>query len=279
MITITEYDTDTGVCTLPPDPEGWIRQWHGMYMLAESFSQESWQSHARVFKGDSYPGYALEAFALISILHHYRAVDRFNFIELGSGRSPWCLTVASIVGNQLFGLGIRDYYALAVEAEPRHYIWSALHFMRQNVHGEVVHGALGSSRGICRFKADTDPAAHMGQAVHRDGNITVERYALDDLVRARELGHIHAVHMDIQGEEVNAIVGAQDSLASIGFFIIGTHGSHIEAELKSLLGSTHELVCDLPGAGRLHLAGVSRPFVSTDDGVQVYQRKTPYCEV
>ncbi len=273
MIAICEYDTNVAVPTAPPDDEGWIRQWHGLYMLAESFSQESWQGHAQLFAGPSYPAHALEAFALISILRRFPGLDRFHFVELGSGRSPWCLTVASVVANRLFETRIGDYFALAVEAEPHHYIWSALHFLRQNIHGEVVHGAAGRSRGTCRFKADTDPAAHMGQAVRPDGNIVVECYTIEDLMRAHGLARVHAVHMDIQGEEVNAVIGAQSSLDAIDFFIIGTHGSQIESELKRLLGRTHRLVLELPRGGSLHLAGIDRPFVSVDDGVHVYQRE------
>lgn len=251
----------------------WVRQWHGMPMLRESFSPEALSQHANVFDGPVRIAYALEAYAMLSILDCYPD-EQFMFMELGSGRAPWCLTVAGAIRHQLVNTPPRDCFVIALEADPTHYVWSKLHLNRGNINGEALHGAIGSAPGRCRFRTMPDPAASMGQHVSENGQIVVPVFTIDQLLAQRKIAHVHAVHMDVQGQEVEAIRGARNSLKDgmIDFLIIGTHSRKIETELKALLAPTHRVVAELPIGGQVALPGFSCPFRSTDDGVLVFMR-------
>ncbi len=262
-----------------PDPQNgddrWVRQWHGLFMLRESFSPEALRQHANVFESPVRIAYALEAYAMLSILSCYPK-ERFVFVELGSGRAPWCLTVAGAIRNRLVDTPPSDCAVTALEADPTHFVWSKLHLQHNNINGTVLHSAIGSTQGRCRFKTMPDPAGSMGQHVSEHGEIVVPMTTIDQILASQGIPHVHAMHMDVQGQEVEAIRGARQSLTEgrIDFLVIGTHGRELEKELKTLLRPTHRVIAELPIGGQATLPGFSRPFRSTDDGVLIFQRST-----
>ena len=252
----------------------WVSQWHGMSMLRASFSDTALLQHAAIFEGARYEAHALEAFALMSIMGCYPD-QHFFFMELGSGRAPWCLAVAGVIANRLIPTPPRECSVVALEAEPTHYAWSKKDLLHNGINGKVLHGAIGEMEGTCRFTADTDPAGHMGQHVSPQGNINVRMRTIDAIMKQLSLERVHAVHMDVQGQEVAALRGAKRALAQgmIDFFIIGTHSPAIEEDLRALLAPTHELVAWLPIRGTADIPGFSRSFRTLDDGVQIYRKR------
>lgn len=268
-----------GVFSVPVDPpstksEEWVGGWHGFYYLRKSFSDKAIKKHNSLFDENPYDAMVLEAFSLLAILETYGG-RHVNFIEIGSGRAPWCMAVAGAVRHKLVLKSPASYFVLAVEAEPIHFQWSKKHLSFQNINGTAIYGAIGRRVGSCLFAAHTDPAAHMGQHVSPDGNIEVPVYTIDALRKAHGFNRIHIIHMDIQGSEVEAIEGAKESISKglIDYFIIGTHDENKEKEIKDRLCRTHDLIVELPRGARLSFPGLSRVVCAYDDGVHVYRKR------
>lgn len=271
---IKEYRFDRVPPLAPPEPTGWRRAWHGFYQMEKTESDEARRQFDGLFDQDHYDAFVLEAFSLMSILEHVGPAP-ITFFELGSGRAPWCMAVAGAVRFGFVPSPPRSYRLLAVEAEPTHYEWTKEHLSKQGIPAKVVHGAVTGRVGRCRFAATTNPAAHMGQCVSQDGSIEVPSYTIDSLRDSHGFDRISVLHMDIQGMEVEAVRGAERSLAEgrIDYVIVGTHGSEYESGLRKRMAGTHELVVDLPARGTLRLPGVGKPVRSEADGVHVYRRR------
>lgn len=255
-----------------PGPE-WIQFWHGLWMLRESFSDRTLIHHQTTFEENPISTYPVEAFALLSILELYND-KHVNFTELGSGRAPWCLTVAAAYRYKLTQRLLASYFVLALEAEPTHFSWTKEHLEAQYINGMAMQGAIGATVGSVRFMATTNPAAHMGQACRADGNIEVPMTTIDTLREKTQLKKMHIIHMDVQGAEVDAIKGARRSIAdqSIDFLIIGTHGYELEEKLKHLLSPYFELSLEIPQGKQVELPWLDQRVRAHDDGLQVWQR-------
>lgn len=276
---IKEHRFDGAVPLAPPEPTGWERAWHGFYQMKKTTNDKTREIFQEMFQQDPYDAFVLEAFSLMSILEEI-GPEPITFFELGSGRAPWCMAVAGAVRLGFVPDPPRSYRLLAVEAEPAHYEWTTEHLSKQSIPAQVVRGAVTDRVGLCRFRADTDPADHMGQSVGADGNIEVPSFTIDHLRESHGFGRVDIIHMDIQGMEVAALHGARESLGEerIDYLIIGTHGEYEEGELRRIMAATHDLVVELPAGGSLTLPGISRPFRSSGDGVHVYRRKLLECQ-
>jgi FkbM family methyltransferase len=198
--------------------------------MEKTESEAARRRFATLFDQDHYDAFVLEAFSLMSILEQLGPAP-ITFFELGSGRAPWCMAVAGAVRFGFVPSPPTSYRLLAVEAEPTHYEWTTEHLSKQSIPAEVVHGAVTGRVGRCRFAATADPAAHMGQCVSQDGNIEVPGYTIDSLRESYGFDRISILHMDIQGMEVEAVRGAERSLAEgrIDYVIVGTHGAEYES--------------------------------------------------
>lgn len=258
----------------PATDSDWVSMWHGMPMLSCSFCSDSLRQHQTLLEEAPYSAFALETRALLSIMACYPD-EPFVFMELGSGRAPWCLSVAGVIRYGLLPSPPKSGFTLALEADPTHFEWTKTHLSENNILSLAIHGAIGSKPGQCRFQTSPDPAAHMGQHISENGDIKVPVFTIDGLMEQASQKHVHAIHMDVQGEEAKAVCGARHALKekAIDYFIVGTHGEKVEQELKELLAPTHDLVVELPCGGSVSLPGFTEPFHSDDDGVHVYQRK------
>lgn len=268
----------SGFQPLDPPPDGdWIPMWQGMYMLREAFSSNTASQHSELFSADPLDALVLEAFSFLAILEGYDG-GHVNVVELGAGRAPWCLMVASVVRHQRLASNPSSYFAVALEAEPTHFQWARTHLEKQGVSGVAVHGAIGSRSGSVRFLSQGDPAASMGQAVHERGNLEVPMWSLDELCERNEVNEIGILHMDVQGAEVDAVVGAEGLLARgrIDHLVIGTHSPEIERELKEKLADTHQLLLELPIRTTKRFPSLSREVQSKDDGLQVWGARRLY---
>ncbi len=251
----------------------WIKFWHGYSMLKESFSSESLNTHLNIFNEKYFSSFALETFVLLSILKKYNSNDNFLFIELGSGRAPWCLTIAGVITNKILSHIPNKYEVIAVEPEPTHYLWSCSHIYKQDINGDVIHAAISNNVGICNFLQSNDPAGDMGQYITKKGNIKVPVINIDHIVKKRNINHINLIHMDIQGEELNAIKGAESVINNnvVDYLIIATHSNKIASKLKKILINKYELILELLPNKKLEMSTFSKYFYSSDDGLQVYK--------
>ncbi|MDP8207388.1 MAG: FkbM family methyltransferase [Candidatus Electryonea clarkiae] len=259
----------------PPAETGWQKGLFGLYMLEESFSGRVQDQFGTIFEQEEYDPFVLELFSVLSILEAYPP-QHINMFELGSGRAPWCLTLAGAVRFGFTNPSPTSCRVLALEGEPTHFRWSSEHLYQQNVPAVVVHGAIASKPGTARFISLGDPADWMGQSISsKEGTIEVYTFTIDQLMDAHGFDHLHLVHMDVQGQELEALKGARKALEenTIEHFVIGTHSIEIEEELKRILSPTHELVVELPQNSTTRIPGIAKLFRSTGDGVYVWRSK------
>jgi FkbM family methyltransferase len=270
---LKEYKFEANINFVPPEEVGWERCWHGYYQMIKTTCNESRERFRTLFSQPYYENFVLEIFSLMSIIEEVGG-PYLTFFELGSGRAPMSLCVAGAVNSQICNPLLTSYRILAVESEPVHFCWSRDHLLKQSINAEILHGAVTSKNGKCRFMTSGDPAAHMGQSVSTDGNIEVQSYTIDRLREKFRFERINIIHMDLQGLETEAIKGAKKSLRNnlIDYIIIGTHSRIIEDKLKELLRDTHNLVIELPQHGIYKCSSINKVFRSIDDGVHVYKR-------
>ena len=262
--------------TPPPDPTGWVREWHGYYLLEKAIRGHipgGWLP-AQLKLNELNEG-VLECFAIYTILEELAGKD-INVFELGAGTGVVSLMVSGAIRFNTQNLKPTSARVLAVEAEPNHYGWMTQHMQRQNINATTVFGAIGSRQGNYRFNATADPQANYGQSVNEEkGNIVVPAHSIDSLSEEYGFDHIHLLHMDVQGMEVEALRGASRSLrnGNIDYIIIGTHGLELENQLKQLLFPTHELLIEQPAGQSLKLDYFETKFISLTDGVLVFKRR------
>lgn len=134
------------------------------------------------------------------------------------------------------------------------------------VNGTVHQAALSDTNGNTGFDVRRDTAGGMG-VLHETGDLSVSMRTLDHVVSTKELPLPNVVKVDIDGEEVNFLHGAQDVLSSdatrlIYFEVhpanIEKRGQHVEdiTDLLSRYGfsSFEEVGRDSEGAYHLKAA-------------------------
>jgi len=265
----------------PPEPEGWVPFWHGYFQMAKVRSQIKLQAdrktHTRPKDGSgrevTLDESRLEQQVFLNIVADI-GDEEISMFELGAGRGDWCLALAGVVDHGLIECRARRVRCLAVEGEPTHYQWTKEHFEAQGVAAQAVHGAVYSTNGTCRFKIVDDPSDNYGQSVSGDGQIDVPTYTVDALAERHGFDRIHIFHVDVQGAEVHALVGAKRTLlsGSPDYFIIGTHSKELNEQIRFLLSPLYAVLIDYP-----HRAGiVDTPFGKAylpADGMIVLKRR------
>lgn len=137
------------------------------------------------------------------------------------------------------------------------------------VNGTVHQAALSDTNGNASFDVRRDTAGGMG-VLHETGNLSVSMRTLDRVVSTEDLPLPNVVKVDIDGEEVNFLHGAQDVLSSdatrlIYFEVhpanIEKRGQHVENITDILTGygfsSFEEFGRD--GEGAYHLKAAKPP--------------------
>lgn len=266
--------------TLPPEPEGWIRYWHGMHQMRKVKSEEKRLLDAQEDQEARKSGALTERDVEIQVfLNALRMINapHINMFELGAGRGDWCLALAGVVQHKLVTLNAASYRCLAVEGEPAHFAWTQEHFEKQHINGQAVHGAVSSRNGVCRFRALKAPDESYGQGIDdKKGNIEVPAYTIDTLMQERGFDHLELIHMDVQGVEYDALRGAERALneGRIDMMHIGTHGGdELDEKILDLLGSDWEVVFRVPAAAGI----VQTPWGEANfpkDGIMLVRRRS-----
>jgi len=265
--------------TLPPEPEGWIRYWHGYHQMRKVKSEEKrlldQQEDQQASESGALSERDVEIQVFLNALKMIQA-PKIRMFELGAGRGDWCLALAGVVDNKLAPLMATSYQCLAVEGEPSHYQWTREHFEKQNINGQAVHGAVGGADGTVRFRAHKAPDESYGQGIDlQKGNIEVPCFTIDTLMQEHGFEHLELIHMDVQGVEFEALQGARRALEGgrIDMMHIGTHGGdELDDKILDLLGPSWETLFRVPAAAGL----VDTPWGQANfpkDGILLVRRK------
>ncbi len=264
--------------TPAPESEGWIRYWHGLHQLRKVKTDEKRLLDQEEDLVARRAGALTERDVEIQVFRNALGLidaPQITMFELGAGRGDWCLALAGVVQHGLVPLKATSYRCLALEGEPTHYAWTAEHFAKQGLNGVAVHGAVSDRDGTCRFRAHKAPDESYGQGVDEQGNIEVPCYTVDTLMERHGFQELQLIHMDVQGMEYAALLGAQHALKEgrIHMLHIGTHGGdELDEKIIALLGPAWEVLFRVPASAGL----VDTPFGQANfpkDGILLMRRR------
>jgi len=198
---------------LPPEKTGWEPRWYGYWEMEKTLSKEFRELCQKIRNCNK--GLAEEEFekqCFLSIINEIKD-SQIKMFELGAGAGRECLALAGVVDfNLIPNVKDKTYRCLAVEAEPTHYSWIVEHFEKQNIRGEIVHGAVSAKSGYVNFDASLDPASFYGQAVVDGEGYRVKSFTVDELIEKYNFPKVNLIHTDVQGSELEAILGAEKSM-------------------------------------------------------------------
>lgn len=137
------------------------------------------------------------------------------------------------------------------------------------VNGTVHQAALSDTNGNTRFDVRRDTAGGMG-VLHETGDLSVSMRTLDRVISTEDLSLPNVVKVDIDGEEVNFLQGAQDVLSSdvtrlIYFEVhpanIEKRGQHVEdiTDILTRYGFSSFEEFGRDGEGAYHLKAAKSP--------------------
>ncbi len=278
----------------PPKKEGWEQSWCGYHMMKKCISQQkkvkdAGRDNAIWAEGKiTEPEFKRDIF--LSVLGDIKA-KHVNLFELGAGWGRICLELAGVIDHKVIPLVPKSYRCLAVEGDPTHYQWILEHFKAQKINGEAVYAAVSNKNGTCRFSVHSDPGSCYGQAMNlpistrsvpslryfydlfTKKDIKIPMYTVDRLIKEYKFDHVDVVHMDIQGAEYKAVLGALESIKNdlIDYLFICTHYGKFNDMLRRLLSPKFDLIVDVYPDSVAMVEGFE-PAVC-HDGCQIYKRK------
>jgi FkbM family methyltransferase len=230
--------------------------------------------------GDPLSHEAFEWMALFDAIAE--ASTRFTMLEVGAGFGRW--TVRAAVAIRSYRPDLK-YRLVAVEAEPTHFEWLALHTADNEVlprssEGtcELINAAVSQNRGEEPFYFG-DPAAWYGQALVRPENVGAEAPVQPvATVRLSEvldkLDCVDLIDLDIQGAELEVLTESASLLGRVRRIYVETHSSAIDEGLVDLFeradGNWSQVVAVQLGAHR------STPLGDADfdhGGVQLWANR------
>jgi FkbM family methyltransferase len=227
--------------------------------------------------GDPVPHEAFEWMALFDAIAE--ASTRFTMLEIGAGFGRWTVRAAAAIRRYRPDL---TYRLVAVEAEPTHFEWLAIHtadneVMPQSSEGtcELINAAVSRDRGEEPFYFG-DPAAWYGQALVRPENVgadapiqPVATVGLSEILE--KMDRVDLIDLDIQGAELEVLTESASWLGTVRRIYIETHSSVIDERLVDLFeradGNWSQVVAVPLGANRATPLGEAD---FGDGGVQLW---------
>ncbi|KKN17160.1 hypothetical protein LCGC14_0968600 [marine sediment metagenome] len=277
---IRHFSIDTPAVP-PPDGDGWVQSWYGYYHRVGIGIENEIDD----------PNRQLEIDCFLSVVADIKSTGRpVRLMELGAGWGEWCMALAGVMDYSLVPTEAEDYRCVAVEGEPYYHGIILDHFLSQEIQGQAVLGAVTDKDGddkYCRYNRFTGDGSYYCQGMTWGGNfggsrlktlalgafhtmarrtVKVPVWTIDHLLKYSE-AHLDILHMDIQGTEIKAIMGAKESIAAgrIDYMIIGTHHPRINQELRAMLLPWYNAVLDEPPPAKDGGLG--------QDGLQLWKRK------
>jgi len=148
--------------------------------------------------------------------------------DVGANVGFYTLLAAKLVGN--------TGRVFAFEPAPRN-----LHYLRQHLalnrvrNAAIWSVAVADRSGTLSF--DAGPNSHMGR-ISTSGEFTVQAVSLDELVTHEDLPPPNVIKMDIEGGEVQALVGARTVLTNHKpIILLATHGASVHQACCELLAN------------------------------------------
>jgi len=214
-----------------------------------------------------------EVDCFLSVLQDIKSPE-ITLVEAGSAWGEWCLALAGTIRFNIIPTQIALFHCIAIEADSYYTEQAMGNFAQYNIPGKVIHGALGSKTTDCLFTTGKLSWKYSGGHItnrHHNAVLTPE-ITIDSTVDT----HIDILHMDIQGNEYDAIQGAMNTirLKHIDYIIIGTHRTMYHWMLEELLSPYFNLVAQALPHSLTRIDGL--PPVRTSwgqDGLQLYKRK------
>jgi FkbM family methyltransferase len=190
--------------------------------------------------GDPQPHEAFEWMAFFDAIAEASA--EFTMLEVGAGFGRWTVRAAAAIRRYRPDL---KYRLVAVEAEPTHFEWLAMHtadngVMPRSSEGtcELINAAVSRNRGEEPFYFG-DPAAWYGQALVRPENVgadapiqPVATVGLSEILE--KLDRVDLIDLDIQGAELEVLTESASLLGPIRRIYVETHSSVIDEGLVDL---------------------------------------------
>ena len=150
--------------------------------------------------------------------HAYRPLPGDTIVDVGAG-----IGAESIVLSRLVGTTGR---VLAIEAHPRTY-----RCLRKSIRSSradrvlPVHAAIANQPGLVEL---SDDAVHIANAIirssaHERKTVTVPGFSLDRLLEAYGVDEITLLKMNIEGAEIDALLGATSTLQRTKHVVVSCH--------------------------------------------------------
>ena len=89
------------------------------------------------------------------------------------------------------------------------------------------------------FKAYVGSSSEPPHTLKMEGSVVkdVERITIDDFMESHDISHLHLLHADVQGAELDLLKGCEKALGAgkVGYIFISTHGGSVHNECMDLL--------------------------------------------
>ena len=203
---------------------------------------------------------------LLAVMNEARKI---LVLELGAGYGRISVNASKAAKSMS-----KEYYCIAVEAEPTHYIWCRENFCTNDIEGKVIHSAVSDKLGSAYFLIGS-PESQYGQRMLSwtlgvlfsllKRATVIQSIPLDHLIRIAHCTRAFPVfmHMDIQGAELNVLTACQQ-LSTVEYLYVNTH-KHNHCKVLKLLQKSHIIAAELPPNSKTSVRNVG--IVATQDGI------------
>jgi FkbM family methyltransferase len=221
----------------------------------------------------------VERFVFFQLMEFYEGKD-IVYAEIGAGYAEWCMAALGCIHRGLLDRHPASVVGLAVEADPLHYEWAVWCAEKQSLPITCVHAACCERDGEILFRSKASARIHYGARIAKDHErnladvYPVRAVRLDTLMQTPAFRHVHIAHLDVQADEARVVRGSDRALDRIDHFLIEVHTVELGAELKGLLGKTHDLLVELPRTSEaVFLPGLKYPVTGLGGGLHLWRRK------
>lgn len=201
-------------------------------------------------EGDKYPSGVVDE----DVLQRYRLFEIIKSIPLNQPPIVW--EIGAAWGPRIMQAYSqrKDMKGLAIEPNPYNLkmLNRNLTFNRTNV--KCVHGAIGKEKGRATFVPSRSGIDTGGSIVKRNDDNT-DIYCLNDLFFSEGQPQINVINLDVQGAEVNALIGASTLLTNgkVDVWMIGTHNNDLHQRIIQMFNKypLYKLNINVPFQGKI----------------------------
>ena len=272
--------------------DAWGNGWHGMCMLKECRASAGAPKRENIkkkrqkikdkFGDDILRASEVEKHAFLSVMRNLKS-ETVSMFELGAGRGDWVLATAGTIKHQIVPTNVKKCRCLAIEGEPTHFKRTKTHMKKHEINCVCLHGAITNKPGYCEFQVSKKPSDSYGQSIvggkSNKQTTRIQAYTIDQLMEMYDFPKLDFIHMDIQGQEYNALLGADKGLKNneIDYLLICTHGRRgqnsdkMNLDIKQLMQQyDYKIALDIPPKSLDITKTVLGDAVSDGDGFMMF---------